>query len=337
MTVSEIGIGIIGCGLMGYRHSMAVKALRGAKVTAVTDIMPAAAEKLAGKIGAAAVSSHQDLLKRPDVDAVVIAVSDDAHLVVTLDAVAAGKHILLEKPLAMSLDEGRRILEAAENMTGRVFMVGHLLRFDPRFDGAAEALRRGDIGDIVHVATRRNSSILGPQRYGRHVRLPFHVSVHDADLLRFITGLTVTQVYAQATSRVLKKEGQYDSLLAVLNLSGGAIASMEACWVLPPCYRAGLDGFVEVIGTRGVIYVETLQQGLTIVDDTGPYYPDTMRYQERDGQGGGLVREQMQHFIDCIDHVRTPRVTVRDGYEAIRISQALQDSIEAGRPVPLPG
>jgi len=336
VTVSEIGFGLIGCGLMGCRHGMALRAIRGARVTAVTDLVPAAAERLAAHLGATPVQTHRELLARPDVDAVIIAVSDDAHLVPTLDAIAARKHILLEKPLAMSLEEGRRIVEAAESMTDRVFMVGHLLRFDPRFAGAAEAVRRGDLGDVVHMVLRRNSSVEGPRRYGRHVALPFHVSVHDADLLRFVSGLDVTKVYAQATAKVLKDEGHYDSLLAVLSLSTGALCAMEACWVLPSCYKAALDGFLEVIGTKGVIYVETMHQGLTVVNQAGPVYPDTMRYQERDNRGGGLVREQMEHFVDCIDHGRPPKCTARDGYEAIRICQALQNSITSGQPVPLP-
>ena len=105
MALSEIGIGLIGCGLMGYRHGMAFSTIRGVCVTAVTDLQPTAAQKLAERFNAVAVPTHQELLARTDVDAVVIAVSDDAHLVPTLDAIAARKHILLEKPLAMSLDE----------------------------------------------------------------------------------------------------------------------------------------------------------------------------------------------------------------------------------------
>lgn len=337
MTLSEMGVGLIGCGLMGYRHGMAFSTIRGVRVTAVTDLQPKAARKLAERFNAAAVATHGELLARADVDAVVIAVSDDAHLIPTLDAIAAHKHILLEKPLAMSLEEGQQIVQAAERASDRIFMIGHLLRFDPRFAGAADAVRGGEIGEVVHISIRRNSSVNGPRRYGQHVALPFHVSVHDADLLRFITGLTVERVYAQATTRVLENEGQYDSLLAVLNLGSGAICSMEACWVLPPSYRAALDGFVEVVGTRGILYVETMRQGLTIVNETCTDYPDTMRYHERYQRGGGLVREQAEHFIDCIAHNRRPVVSARDGYEAIRICQALQDSINANEPVALRG
>ena len=106
--------------------------------------------------------------------------------------------------------------------------------------------------------------------------------------------------------------------------------------MLPPSYRSALDGSVEIVGTEGVIYVDTLRQGLTVVDHTGPYYPDTVRYWEQDGRGNGLVCAQAQHFVDCIDGICGPKVTARDGYEAIRICQALQDSINAGRPVSLP-
>ena len=189
----------------------------------------------------------------------------------------------------------------------------------------------------MHITLRRNSSIAGPRRYGDSVRLHFHVSVHDADLLRFIAAQEVERVYAQAIHRGVAGEGQFDSLLATINLSGGALCQMEACWVLPPTYRAALDGFVEVVGTLGVIYVDTLRQGLTLVDYDGVEYPDTMRYWETDGGGLGLVYYQAQHFIECIDHQRQPKVGVREGYEAIRICQALVDSISLDQPVLLSG
>ena len=207
---TDIGIGLIGAGLMGYRHGMAVNAIRGARVTAVMDIDFERAEKLAAELGTQAVSGSEEMLSRADVDAVIIAVPDDDHLGPTLQAIEHRKHILLEKPLATSLEDGQRILVAAESYPDQVFMVGHLLRFDPRFAGAAEALASGRIGELLHITLRRNSSIAGPRRYGDSVRLHFHVSVHDADLLRFIAAQEVERVYAQAIQRGVAGEGQFE-------------------------------------------------------------------------------------------------------------------------------
>ena len=111
---TDIGIGLIGAGLMGYRHGMAINTFRGARVTAVVDLDFERAEQLARKLGAQAVSGSEELLSRADVDAVIIAVPDDDHLEPTLQAIEHRKHILLEKPLATSLEDGQRILVAAE-------------------------------------------------------------------------------------------------------------------------------------------------------------------------------------------------------------------------------
>ena len=336
MTLNLIRVGIIGCGLMGYRHGMALHSIRGVRVTAVADPNPEAARALAERFGAAAERSHTDLLGRVDVDAVVIATPDGAHVEPALDAIAAGKHTLLEKPMTMSVAEARRIMQAADAATGRVFQMGHLLRSDPRYAGAAERVRRGDIGDVSHIALRRTSNIGGPRKYGRGVALHFQVSAHDADLLRFVTGLEVERVYAQATSKVLADMDAADSLLAILNLTGGALGLFEESWILPPAVKTSLDGFVEIVGTRGVILVETREQGLLVITEEGYDYPDTLRYQERDGRGGGLVREQAESFIAAIEGRAAPRATACDGYEAIRICQALADSVAAGAPVSLP-
>jgi predicted dehydrogenase len=333
--LSRIGVGLIGAGLMGYRHSMAINTIRGAYVSAVADIDTQRAKELAQKLGAEAVTSTDELLERTDVDAVIIAVPDDDHLAPTLKALEHRKHILLEKPLATTLEDGWHIVEAVESAPGWVFMVGHLLRFDPRFVGAAEAVASGRIGDVLHITLRRNSSLAGPRRYKDRARLHFHVSAHDADLLRFITSQEVERVYAQAVQRGIAGEDQYDSLLATINLSGGSLGQMEACWALPPTYRAALDGFVEVVGTKGVVYVDTLRQGLTLVDADGVEYPDTMRYWELGQSGLGLVHNQMEHFIECIDRQQQPKVGVMEGFEAIRICQALIDSITLDQPVSL--
>ena len=333
--LTEIKVGIIGAGLMGYRHATALNSIRGSRIIAVADPVIEKAEQLTLKFDALVFSSYRELLALPDLDAVVIAVPDDLHLEPTLASIGARKHILLEKPLATNLDEGRMILDALRDAPDLVFLVGHLLRFDPRFFGAAQAVSEGAIGEVVHIALRRNSSILGPQRYEGRARLHFHVSAHDADLLRLITGLEVERLYAQSARKVLGDEKHIDTLLATLNLTGGALAQMEASWVLPPAMRSALDGSVEVVGEKGVIYVDTLQQGLTILDYEGFAYPDTMRYWEQHGRSQGLVRRQAEHFIDCIDNHLTPLATANDGYEAICICQALQDSIQSGEPVKL--
>ena len=293
-----------------------------------------AAHKLAQETGAAPLTDYRALLDRQDVDAVVIAVPDDAHLAPALDAIVAGKHVLLEKPLATTLADGRQIVQAVEQSGDRVFLVGHLLRYDPRFAAAAGQTAAGQIGDLVYLSLRRNGTVAGPQRDGRRASLPFHLGVHDADLIHFLTRRTVTGVYAQAVRKASDAAGQVDSLLAIVNLTGGALAAMELSWVLPARHPTVLDAAVEIVGARGVLYVDTASKGWQW--STNRAAPDTVRYTEQGGRAYGLAARQAQHFVDCIDGLATPQVSVHDGYEAIRVCQALVDSIACGRTVPLP-
>lgn len=329
MSIARIGIGLVGCGLMGYRHAMALRGVRGVRIVALADIDPCAAARLAATLDVEIVADAAALVARPDIDAVVIATSDDHHREPLLAALTAGKPVLVEKPLTTSLAEAREIMAAAQARPGPVILVGQLLRHDPRFAGAAERIRGGAIGAVSHLVFRRNSSVLGPQRYGDRARLAFHVLAHDVDLLRFMTGLAVERVYAQAVPR----DGSPTALLALLTLEGGALCSLEACWGLPPAPGAMLDGAAEIIGTTGAIKVETLEQGLAVFDAEGIHHPDTMRYWERDGTGGGLVRIQAEHFIACIDRGLEPRATLSDGYEVVRICAAIEASLARGAPV----
>lgn len=331
MGIATIGIGVIGCGLMGYRHAMALRAVRGVRIAAVTDIDAAARDRLAQQLGAEPVGDAGSLVGRSDVDAIVIATSDDAHCAPLLLAFGSGKPVLVEKPLVTSPEDLHAIETAWRARPGRIALVGHLLRHDPRFVGAAERIRRGEIGAVGHLAFRRNSSVLGPRRYGARARLAFHVLAHDVDLLRFMTGLAVRRVYAQA----VEHDGAQTAILALMTLEGDALCSLEASWGLPPAPGAMLDGAVTVVGRSGAIKVETLDQGLAVFDEHGLHYPDTMRYWESDGFGGGLVRLQAEHFIACIDHGVAPRATLTDGCEAVRICAAIEESLACARPVDL--
>jgi UDP-N-acetylglucosamine 3-dehydrogenase len=308
---------------MGHRHAMALRAVRGVRIVAATDIDADAANEFTVRFGAAATRDAASLVARPDVDAIVVATSDDAHREPMLTALAGDKPVLVEKPLATSLADAQAIAAAARSRPGRVVLVGHLLRHDPRFAAAAERIGHGEIGAIGHVAFRRNSSVLGPRRYGTRARLVFHVLAHDVDLLRFMTGLAVERVYAQAVLR----DGAAIAILALLTLQGGALCALEACWDLPPAPGAMLDGAATIVGSAGAIRIETLDQGLAIFDAHGIHYPDTMRYWERDGTGGGLVRLQAEHFIACIDRGLAPRATLADGHEAVRICAAIEASL----------
>jgi len=299
-------------------------------------MQPAARARAQEVFGVAAFADFRDLLALPGIEAVSICLPDNLHREAALGTLAAGKHLLLEKPLAMCVEEGEEICQAAAR-SGCHVMVGHLLRFDPRYALAREAFQSGRLGELVHVYARRNSAVLGPTRYGPNVSLAWHVTVHDIDLIRWITGEEVVRVTAEGSARVLARAGQTDSLAALLKLASGAFAVVESCWVLPEAYGSGLDAQLEIVGTHGVLEVKGLDQGLRIADTNGWTYPDTMRHARYGGRVWGLLREEVEQFVDAVLGGKPPLVPCVDALAALRVVQAIDRALAEERPIAMAG
>lgn len=335
MQNRDITVGVVGMGLMGERHAAIYRQLPGVRLAGVVDIDPKVRALVHARLGVASYQDLRDFLAVQGLDAVSICLPDNLHRDATLEAFDAGLHVLLEKPLATTVSDGERLVQAA-GCTDRVFMVGHLLRFDPRYDLARQHVRRGDVGQLAHVYARRNSALGSAQRYGSATRLTWHVAVHDVDLVRWISGREVVRVTAHASDRRLHEAGHLDSMLALLVLDDGTPCVVESCWILPPHFKSGIDAQLEIVGTDGVIEVTGLEQGLRVANATGLWQPDTMRFVEHaDGRVGGVLKTELEHFVACIRTGQAPLVTGEDGLAALRVTEAMEASIASARTVAL--
>lgn len=322
----RVRIAVVGLGLMGTRFARVLSGMPGVDLAAVVDTGEEARRRAAAEFGLAAYPAVPDL-DADDLDGVVIALPDNAHRVATVQALERDLAVLVEKPLATDLADAEAIVAAGE---GRLLMVGHLLRFDPRYLEARRRVRRGAIGELTHVYARRNSAIGSAARYGRTTRLPYHVTVHDLDLIRWVTGREVTAVRAHGTSRALAPYGHLDGLQTLLFLDDGSSAVVESCWVLPKHLGPAIDARLEVTGTGGTLEVTGFAQGLMVADETGIAFPDTTRYAEYDdGAGGGILAAEVAHFVRCIERGRPPAVAPAEGLAAVRIAAAIERSLES--------
>jgi predicted dehydrogenase len=186
------------------------------------------------------VPVHGDLegLLRAGVQGAVVALPDDAHREPAVALLEAGAAVLVEKPLATTVEDAEAILGAAR---GRLLMVGHVLRFDPRYLEARRRVAGGALGDVLHAYARRNSAAGAAHRYGTTTRLPWHVSIHDLDLVRWVTGREICEVTARGTSRRFRDASHLDSLQALLTRQGGSPAVVESCWALPAHVGPAID------------------------------------------------------------------------------------------------
>ncbi len=324
--------GVIGVGFFGEKHAKIISQLPNAELVAVCDANPNRARDVASALKCDHYSNFRELLQRDDIDAVAIVVPDDLHREVTLAAVAANKHILLEKPMAVTKEDCDAILRAAK-ASPKKFMVAHIVRFDPRSIVAKELIQSGKIGEIVHVTSRRNSPILGARHYAGHCELVTHSGVHDLDLVRWLVGSDYATVYAKGRKVKLPEEGisMFDSILALYEFENGVIYQMENSWILPEKYPSTLDARLQVVGTKGVINIDVHNPGLGIYTDEQTHYPELLHWPEIDDRVVGHIREEIMYFVDCIINDKPVPVTAEDGYKAAMAAIYTLDSIRENR------
>ena len=324
-------VGIVGGGLMGRRHGHAYRSMPGVEIAGFVDRDPGTRANLGETFGVPCYGHWEELFAAGLLDAVSICLPDNLHLAASLAALERGLAVLLEKPITTDVAQAERIAEAAQ---GRLLLVGHMLRFDPRYQQARRLLAAGRVGDLVHVMTRRDSAIGSAARYGSSTSLVYHLCVHDIDLVQWVTGRRIVEVTAKAASRRLAEYGHLDSVLVLATLADATPLSMEASWILPSYFGSGLDARLELVGTQGRMEVHGLDQGLRVADAEAIQFPDTARWVEYDdGSAGGILTAEIGHFVRCIVEGIAPAIPVEDAVSAVKVAAAIERSIAEQRTV----
>lgn len=328
--MNKIRAGVVGVGLMGRLYARLLKELPQAELTAVFDLDAERAAGIGAELGAKASPSVEDLLNQ--VDAVFVCSPDRAHLEPVLAAAAAGKHVFVEKPLATNSAEGLQMVEAAEK-AGIVFMVGHVLRFDPRYIHARSAVADGDVGEVIHMFARRNTYIDQGRHYASWTTVPWFLGIHDIDALMWICGSPITSVYARGVRKLLAEKGADDSVLAVFTFANGAIAGLEMSFVLPLVQGNRQSPLLEVVGSKGMIHVMPYLRGITIHKADGLVEPDPLYNMGpvMHGQIAGVYKEETVHFLRCIQEGIIPAAPGRDALLAVAVVEALERSLASGK------
>ena len=322
---SAIGVAVVGVGYMGAIHARTYAAEPRAHLVGVYDARADTARSVAAEVGAAAFASLDELLDRPEVEAVSICTPDADHVEPTLAALAAGKHVLLEKPIATTMADADRIVAAAETAAGQL-MVAQIVRFDPRYVRVKRMLDDGALGDPISLHARRITSSASQENLRGRVSVQLFLGIHDYDTIRWLTGREFVQVHTEARSGMLAAKGYAveDVAFTVGRLEGGAVACVESGWVLPPEIPRGGDIKLEVIGTGGTARVDLVEQGLAVCR-TGERY-------ERPSFGHA-IGEEIADFLDGIAAGRQPSVTAADGRASLQVALAAIRSSELGAPV----
>jgi predicted dehydrogenase len=332
--MQPVRVAVIGAGYMGERHARIYAGLPDVELVAVCDVREAAARELAARTGAAAYTDYRALLRRDHLDAVSVCTPDGLHRAPCELAARAGRHVLVEKPIATTVADAEAVAEAA-GRAGVVLLVGHCLRFDPRYDQVRRAVEGGELGVIQTIYTRRANTVAAQDRLGGRCPLPLFLGVHDYDVMRWLTGSGVERVTAESKWGLLREQGfpVEDANCALLRFASGALGIAELSWILPRGFPAAGDHRLDVVGSAGSASIATLETGLRRADGQRAVQVDTASAPSVQGHPGGMFYFELRHFVDCVRGRATPAVSPGDAVMALRIALAVQRAAATGTSV----
>ena len=324
--------GVIGLGWFGEVHAEVLSQMPGIELAALCTRRPDRLKELADHFGVRRhYTDYRQLLADADVDVVTVVTHINDHRDITIDALRAGKHVFVEKPMAPDVAQCDAILAAARQAPG-VFMVGHICRFDPRVTLAKEAIAAGRIGRIISMHARRNlSKWIGRQVLDKISAL-MGDGIHDADLMLWFSQAKPVTVYAQEIHPGTNKYP--DGGWAMFRLDDGGIGVVESIWHLPESTPYQIDARMEIIGTEGALYIDCGQAGLEIHDKDGAKMPDTLYWPKVFGPRFGILRAELRYFADCVLAGRRPdRITPEESRAAVALMAAATESAATGQVV----
>jgi len=331
----QLEIAVVGTGLVGTLYARIATQLPTAHVIALCDLREDPLRQLAEEIGSHSYSDGdvQAMLQaHPEIDAVFVCTPEEHHVEITCLAASAGKHVFVEKPLATSPADALRIADTVRT-AGVLSMMGHSLRFDPRFALAYQVVARGDIGDVVHMYARRNTPLPFLRRLGGRVGGTYWVGVHDLDMMLWLKGQRVVSVFSRQAGESVAEFQLDQAISSTLKFEDGSIAVLENVWgsVSTPGRSHRLE--FQVNGSQGQVEVYPYETGLAVFTEGTVSYPDTVYMPTLHGQVIGVYRNQIEHFVTSVLAGRPPIVGVEDGLATVMVADAIERSRAEGREV----
>jgi predicted dehydrogenase len=339
--MDKIGFGVIGAGLLGDLHAQVYHRLPGVELVAVADVNAERAGAVAQKYAARPYTDYAELLKRPDIQAVSIATPDFAHRDIAVAAAQAGKHILCEKPLAMSVAEAEDIVAAAKQANVKL-MVAFANRVNPPFAAAKEKIKAGQLGRPAYGYVRLSNTLFVPHEMlswsGKSSALWF-LGSHTVDLMRFLLNDEPVRVYAASRANILKSQGidTQDFHVAILEFKQGAVATSENAWILPRSQPMVYDFKLELLGSEGAIYVDTSHHRALELHTGGHLaFGDILGVLPAGkNRVGGFGMETIARFVDAVLYDEPLLATGEDGLAVTRVLCAIEESVKTRQPVDL--
>ena len=356
METRELGVAVVGAGRIGSLRARLAAAHPAVKFLAVSDIESGKAERLAAATGAAFASgSNSEVIAHPDVNAVIVSTSEHEHLAPVLQALDLGKPVLVEKPIALTLEDADRIIARAAQ-TGTPLRVGYAQRFKRRYLSAKDQILEGRIGEITALAGRAcNTRAQGIEILKRSATATPVVDVltYWVDVAGwFLEGVRPREVTARGGGSVFRKAGfdVNDGTFALITYENGAVVSLGVYFALPAhAPQLGMGVRIEVYGSEGALILNDDHTDELLITNKGiPHaYIPGLEFQTAFlssstpgnwhlGDYWGPVADESRVWLDHLSRGRPcPMATAGDARQTLEITLAIEESARTGRTIRL--
>ena len=314
--MKKLGVAVVGTGFWGRNQARVYKELEETELLAVCDINAERAKTVAKQFGAKPYTNLVRMLKRKDIKAVSICTWSTSLAKEALKALRAGKHVLVEKPMATNVKQAEKLLETAEKQDLHL-TVGFLMRFIPGVRHIKKAVKNKRIGDLVCATAKRVSQ--WPERMG-DVGVVKDIAIHDIDITRHLFDEDPLAVYAKIGRMKHRKFEDYAQIM--LTFEGGKSAFIESNWLTP--YKTRI---LVITGSEAIMKLDYITQELTIENAKQTVQP-RIAWREP-------LKLELQHFANCVLKKEKPLITGIDGLKALRIAESALKSSATGRVIKL--
>ncbi|MDQ1255992.1 MAG: hypothetical protein QG656_587 [Candidatus Hydrogenedentes bacterium] len=344
--MKPVRVGLLGSQFVSTVHARSLQACSHAEIVAVASPTPGHAAAFAERFGIPhSFTDHRKLLEMDEIDMVVVGVPNDTHCAVVLDAAAASKHIVTEKPFCLNLADADRMIEACEKARVKL-MYAEELCFAPKYVRMKQLLDSGALGEPTLV--KQSEKHDGPhaphfwdvQRSGGGVTMD--MGCHAIEFFRWMVGRPkIKSVYAQMSTQVhADKTLGDDNALIIVEFETGCLGLAEESWTK----KGGMDDRAEVHGSEGVAYANLLQGNSIYTYSSGGYDYAVEKAGTTRGWSFTIYEEEwnygfhgeMAHFVDCVQHDKPPLVTGYDAREVLRAVFAAYESAGTGKKIEFP-
>jgi len=312
--MKKLGVAVIGTGQWGKNHARVYKELTSTELIAVCDVNPERAKAMAAQYGVKAYSDSAQMLKDKSIEAVNVCTWSTILAKEASKALNAGKHVLVEKPMATNTQQAQKLVKTAQE-NGLHLTVGFLMRFIPGLQIIRQSVENKKIGELVCATAKRVSQ--WPERIG-DVGVVKDTAIHDIDVMRFISNEDPISVYAKMGKMRIQKFEDYAHIM--LTYKDGKSAFIESNWLTPYKTRS-----LTVTGSDAIMRLDYITQDLWIEQQKETVQPRNM-FQEP-------LKQELQHFVDCIVDKKKPLVTGDDGVRALEVATAALQSSAKNRAI----